>query len=74
MIKTVTRSRVIFVWFAAIALVVAASLASGVEMTIGTGGLLLALSLVPPAIVLVLWPREEPMTAAEVLRGADRGA
>jgi hypothetical protein len=34
--------------------------------------MLLVLSLVPAAIVLLLWPGIQPQTASEVLHGADR--
>lgn len=67
MLKDMTRSRVIQVWFTAVALVVVAGIALGVSMTIGTGVMLLALCLVPPAIVLRLWPGVQPPTAADVL-------
>lgn len=53
-------------------LVVAAAVAVGVTVTIGTAAILVALSLVPPAIVLALWPGVQPMTAADVLYGRDR--
>lgn len=66
-----TRSRLIRVWFATISLVVVAAVALGVTVTIGTAAVLLALSLVPPVIVLVLWPGVQPMTAADVLYGSD---
>ena len=72
MMKNMTRSRVIQVWFAAVALVAAAGVAFGVAMTLGTGTMLLALSFVPPAIVLLLWPGNQPLTAAEVIHGTDR--
>ena len=74
MLKDMTRSRVIQVWFAAVALVVVVSVAFGAAVTVGTGALLLALSLVPPAIVLLLWPGVQPPTAAEVLHDVDRRA
>jgi hypothetical protein len=48
--------------------------AFGAAVTVGTGAMLLALSLVPPAIVLLLWPRVQPLTAADVLHGRDRRA
>ena len=67
MLKDMTRSRVIQVWFAAVALVVVAGVALGATVTVGTGVLLLALCLVPPVIVLVLWPGVQPQTASEVL-------
>ena len=58
--KDVTRSKVIQVWFVAVALVLAAGVALGVSVTAVTGVMLLALCLVPPAIVLVLWPGVQP--------------
>jgi hypothetical protein len=69
-----TRSRLIQVWFATISLVIVAAVALGVTVTIGTAAVLLALSLVPPVIVLVLWPGVQPTTAADVLYGPDRRA
>jgi hypothetical protein len=73
MLKDMTRSRVIQVWFAAVVLVVVAGVALGAAVTVGTGVLLLALCLVPPVIILVLWPGVQPPTASEVLHG-DRPA
>jgi hypothetical protein len=74
MLKDMTRSRLIQVWFAAVALVVVAGVASGAAVTVSTGAMLLALSLVPPAIVLMLWPGVQPLTAADVVHGRDRRA
>ena len=74
MLKDMTRSRVIQVWFAAVTLVVVAGIAFGASIAVGTGALLLALSVVPPAIVLMLWPAPQPVTVAEVLHGVDRRA
>ena len=56
MLKDVTRSRLIQIWFAAVALVVVAGIALGVSVTGGTGAMLLALSLVPALLILMLWP------------------
>ena len=70
--KNMPRSRVILAWFAAVTLVIVASIAFGGSVTVGTGALLLALSLVPPAIVLMLWQGPQPATAADVLYGSDR--
>jgi hypothetical protein len=74
MLKDMTRSRLIQVWFAGVALVVVAGVAFGAAVTVGTGAMLLALSLVPPAIVLLLWPGVQPLTASDVLHGRDRRA
>ena len=67
-----TRSRVIQVWFATLALLVAGAIALGASVTIGTGVLLVGLSLIPPAVVLMLWPAVQPQTIAEVLHDAER--
>jgi H+/gluconate symporter-like permease len=74
MLKDMTRSSVIQAWFAAIALVVAAGASFGAMVTVATGEMLLALGLVPPVIVLLLWPKVQPLTASEMLRGTDRDA
>jgi hypothetical protein len=70
--KNITRSRLIQIWFAAMALVIVAGVALGVAVTIGTGAMLLALCLVPPAIILLLWPGVQTPTIAEVLHDAER--
>jgi len=72
MLKNVTRSRLIQVWLAAVVLMVAVGVGSGVSVTVVTGAALLTLSLVPAAIVLLLWPGIQPQTAADVLRGENR--
>ena len=69
-----TRTRMIQIWFAALTLIVVGAVALGVTVTVGTGAMLVALSLVPPAIVLMLWPGIQPRTAAEVLYDRDRSA
>ena len=72
MLSNMTRARVIQVWFAAVALVTVATMAFGAQVKIGTGGLLLTLSLMPPLVVLLLWPAPQALTAGNVLRGTDR--
>ena len=67
MLKDMTRSRLIQGWFSAVLLVVVAGIAFGASVTLSTGAMLLALSLVPPVMVLVLWPGVQSRTAAEVL-------
>jgi len=71
---TINRSTVIQVWFAAVALVVVSAVAFGVTVTIGTGVMLLAFCLVPPAIIVMLWPEGPPPTVAEVIHSTDRRA
>lgn len=67
-----TRMRLIQVWFAVVMLSVVGVLAFGGSVTIGTGVMLLMLSLVPVAIVLLLWPGVQPRTAADVLYDRNR--
>jgi hypothetical protein len=70
MLKDVTRSKLVGIWFAAVALAIVGCIAFGVAVTIGTGALLLAMSLVPPLLVVMLWPNGGPPTVAEVLHDA----
>ena len=72
MLSNLSRTTVIQVWFAAVALVVVAAVAFGAEMKVSTRGMLLTLSLVPPLIVFLLWPAAQSLTAGDVIRGTDR--
>jgi hypothetical protein len=72
MLKNMTRSGLIQVWFGAVVLAAVTGVAMGASMTVATGVVLLALSLAPPAIVLLLWPGIQAPTAADVLYGPDR--
>ncbi|HEV3141073.1 MAG TPA: hypothetical protein VGY57_11180 [Vicinamibacterales bacterium] len=62
-----TRSKVIQIWFAAVALIVAAALVLGVNLTLGGWGLIFAMSLVPPAMVFKLWPGAPTRSMKEML-------
>lgn len=72
MFSNISRTRAIRVWFAAVALVVVAAAAFGVQVNVGTAGMLLTLSLVPPFIVFLLWPPAQSVTAGYVIRGTER--
>lgn len=72
MLKDVTRARVIQIWFAAVVVAVVCGVVVGASVTASTTAVLLALCLVPPTIVLFLWPGVQPPTVAEVLHGVDR--
>jgi hypothetical protein len=72
MLKHMTRSKLIVIWFSAVALVVVSVIAFGVAVTMGTGALLLAMCLVPPLLVMMLWPTGGPPTIAEVLHDAQK--
>ena len=70
--RHMTRSKLIRMWFALVAFVVVAAVAFGAAVTVSTWAMLLTLALVPPVIVLLLWPGVQPLTASEVIHGADR--
>jgi hypothetical protein len=72
MLNNMTRVRVIQVWFAAVALVAVAAMEFGAAVKVGTGGMLLALSIVPAVLIFLLWPQDQAVTAGDVLRGTDR--
>jgi hypothetical protein len=72
MMKHVSRSVVIQVWFGALVLIVVVCAAFGVSITLGTGAMLLIMSLVPPAVLLLLWPGIQPPTIGDVLRGSEQ--
>jgi hypothetical protein len=72
MLKEMSRNRLVGFWFAAVAVIIASVLAMGVSVGIGTTALLLTLSLVPPAIIVVLWRDAPPQTVGEILYDANR--
>jgi hypothetical protein len=67
----ITRSKLIQIWFMIVCVVIAAGVTLGTRVTAGTGAMLFLLCLVPPTIVLILWPGVQAPTAAEVLHEAD---
>jgi len=71
MLQQLTRSRLIQVWITAVSLVVVAGITFGARITLGTALILLALCLVPPAMILFLWREGPPQTIAEVLHDAE---
>ena len=66
------RRTVVGVWV--VALAAAASVAAfwGVSVSPGNVVLLLALGLVPPAVMLLVWRGAPPATVAEVLHATER--
>ena len=72
MLRDFTRMKLIQIWFAAVLLIAVTSLALGARITVGTGAILLFLCLVPPAMVMKLWPGIQQPSAADVLSGRDR--
>jgi len=71
MFKVMSRNRLVGIWFATLAVVIVSTVAAGVNMTASTIAFLLTLSVVPPAILLVLWRAAPPQTVAEILHTAN---
>ena len=67
MLKEISRTRLVGFWFAAVAVITASVVTAGVDVAVSTATLLLTLSLVPPAIVLLLWRGAPPPTVGELL-------
>jgi hypothetical protein len=64
---------VIQAWFAGVVLIVVACVAFDVASTMAAIGSMLAVSLVPPIILLVLWPGVQLPTAHDVLHSTRHG-
>lgn len=62
-----TRTRVIEVWFGFAIPTLVSAVALGPGITVGTGAMLLALACAVASMLFVLWPVEQPLTAADVL-------
>jgi hypothetical protein len=71
MVKAISRIRLVGFWFAAVVVITASVVAMGVNVAVSTSVLLLTLSLVPPAIMLVVWDRDSSTTVAEILYSAN---
>ena len=60
MMRNLTRSKAIQIWFVAVALVAAAAITLGADLTLGLWALILGMCLVPPAMLFKLWPSAVP--------------
>ena len=67
MLKTVSRTRLVGLWFAVVAVLIAWVVATGVNIAISTAALLLTMCLVPPAIMLLVFRGAPPPTVGELL-------
>ena len=56
MLNNISRARLVAGWFAAVVVVFACSVVGGAAMTVGAGALWLFMCLVPPAVMLLVWP------------------
>ena len=67
MFHVLSRSRLVGFWLAAAAVAIASMVVLGLPLTFSTSALLLTLSLMPPAILLLIWRGAPPPTVGEVL-------
>jgi hypothetical protein len=70
--NAMTRSRAVQIWFAAVIVAIAGSFAMGASVNGSTALALLVLCFAPPAILLLMWPGVQPITASEVIHGGNR--
>jgi hypothetical protein len=73
MLKGITRNRLVALWLAAVAVVIASVVVMDVKVGVSTTALLLTLALVPPGIILALWRGAPSQTVGEILYSASKG-
>jgi hypothetical protein len=69
--KSISRAQLVGAWLMAAATLMAFGVVMGVDVTLSSGVLLVATSLVPPAVVLLVWRGAPPFTVAELLHSVD---
>ena len=67
MLKNVSRTYAIAIWFGLLAILAAASVVAGAAATLSTWTLLLLMALAPPTIALIVWRGAPQPTVAELL-------
>ena len=72
MLKGISRTRLVGFWFAAVGVIIAWVVATGVNIAISTAALLLTACLVPPAIMLLVWRGAPPPTVGELLYSVNK--
>jgi hypothetical protein len=71
MLKEVSPARWVGVWFVAVAICTVASIVLGADLTARTSAMLVAMSLVPPAVMLLVFRGAPPLTVAEILHAVE---
>ena len=67
MSKNTSPKQLASIWGAAMIVIAALSIVGGIGLTLGNIELLILASLVPPAVMLALWPAPQPATFAQML-------
>jgi hypothetical protein len=73
MLKTVSRTQLVFSWFAAIVVLFAVSVVWGADISVGASELWLLACLAPPAVMLLIWRAPTP-TVMELLYAVNQPA
>jgi hypothetical protein len=71
MLKHISRVRLVGAWCAAVIVIGALAVVAGVAITASNGELLLAVCVVPPAVMFFVWRGAPPVTVAELLHAVD---
>ena len=71
MLNDISRSQLAGAWCVAIVLIAACGAVAGVALTLSRLELLVAICVVPPAVMLLLWRGAPPATVAEVLHSVN---
>jgi hypothetical protein len=72
MLNNISREQSIAIWVAGVIVVMACSLLAGAAITIGSGALWLVAAVVPPAVMVLLWHGEPPLTVRQMLAAVDK--
>jgi len=70
--RTINRFTIIGTWLAILTAVAVAAALSGLSITAGASALWLAVCVVPPTVMLMVWRGAPPATVAEILHAVDR--
>jgi hypothetical protein len=65
------RTRLAVLWVAAVVVIAAGTVAYGIAFTANTAVVWSMAVLIPPAIMLLVWPSAPPVTIAELLHAVD---
>lgn len=65
----ITRARALMIWFAGVVLLAGIWMAFGARPDAGAIAMLIAFSLVPAGVLMLLWPGAQALTARDVLHG-----
>ena len=71
MLKDISRLRLVGAWCAVVVVIGACGVVAGMPITVGYAALLLAICVVPPLIMLLVWGGAPSQTVAEVLYSVD---